>query len=58
MGAGASAFVGETGRQDFVVAHPSADPQEIAARARGAFGAQDEVLGREPHLHSSRSGAR
>jgi 1-pyrroline-5-carboxylate dehydrogenase len=31
-------LVGETGGKDFVVAHPSADPQEIAvALARGAF---------------------
>ena len=31
-------LVGETGGKDFVVAHPSADPQEVAvALARGAF---------------------
>src|SRR5215204_4472562 len=31
-------LVGETGGKDFVVAHPSADPQEVAvAIARGAF---------------------
>src|SRR5688500_11295141 len=31
-------LVGETGGKDFIVAHPSADPQEIAvAMARGAF---------------------
>jgi len=31
-------LVGETGGKDFIVAHPSADPQELAvAMARGAF---------------------
>jgi 1-pyrroline-5-carboxylate dehydrogenase len=31
-------LVGETGGKDFIVAHPSADPQEVAvAMARGAF---------------------
>jgi 1-pyrroline-5-carboxylate dehydrogenase len=31
-------LVGETGGKDFVIAHPSADPQEVAvALARGAF---------------------
>src|SRR6185503_14751434 len=31
-------LVGETGGKDFIIAHPSADPQELAvAMARGAF---------------------
>jgi 1-pyrroline-5-carboxylate dehydrogenase len=31
-------IVGETGGKDFIIAHPSADPQEVAvAVARGAF---------------------
>jgi 1-pyrroline-5-carboxylate dehydrogenase len=31
-------IVGETGGKDFIVAHPSADPQEVAVGvARGAF---------------------
>src|SRR4029450_5473470 len=46
-------IVGETGGKDFIVAHPSADPQEGAgAVARGVFGVSgEEVSRREPHLH-------
>ena len=48
-------LVGETGGKDFIVAHASADPQEVAvAVVRGAFeypGA--EVLGRQPGLRAA-----
>ena len=48
-------LVGETGGKDFIVAHPSADPQEVAGRDRprrlrvpGA-----EVLGGQPRLRAA-----
>ena len=45
--------VGETGGKDFIIAHPSADPQEVAvAIARGSFEYPGpEVLGGQPRLH-------
>ena len=48
-------LVGETGGKDFIVVHPSADPQEvavaIAARRVRVPGA--EVLGRQPRLRAA-----
>ena len=38
-------IVGETGGKDFVVAHPTADPKEVAtAVVRGAFEFQGQKL--------------
>jgi 1-pyrroline-5-carboxylate dehydrogenase len=48
-------IVGETGGKDFVIAHPSADPVQVAtALSRGAFEFQGQkVQRRQPGLHPS-----
>ena len=52
-------LVGETGGKDFIVAHPSADPQELAvAMVRGAFEYQGRSARRQPGASGDRSGAR
>ena len=50
-----SALVGETGGKDFIVAHPSADPQELAvAIVRGGVRVSGtEVLGGQPRLRAA-----
>jgi 1-pyrroline-5-carboxylate dehydrogenase len=45
-------LVGETGGKDFIVAHPSADPQELAvAIARGAFEYQGQKCSAASHAY-------
>ena len=49
-------LVGETGGKDFIVAHPSADPQELAvAMARGAFEFQGQKCSAASRAYVPRS---
>jgi 1-pyrroline-5-carboxylate dehydrogenase len=49
-------LVGETGGKDFIVAHPSADPQALAvAAARGAFEFQGQKCSAASRLYVPRS---
>jgi 1-pyrroline-5-carboxylate dehydrogenase len=49
-------LVGETGGKDFIVAHPSADPQELAvAIARGAFEYQGQKCSAASRLYVPKS---
>ena len=49
-------LVGETGGKDFIVAHPSADPQELAvAIARGAFEYQGQKCSAASRLYVPQS---
>src|SRR5262245_50094470 len=49
-------LVGETGGKDFIVAHPSADPQELAvAIARGAFEYQGQKCSAASRVYAPKS---
>src|SRR5947207_14880928 len=49
-------IVGETGGKDFIVAHPSADPQALAvAMARGAFEYQGQKCSAASRVYVPRS---
>jgi 1-pyrroline-5-carboxylate dehydrogenase len=49
-------LVGETGGKDFIVAHPSADPQEVAvAIARGGFEYQGQKCSAASRVYIARS---
>src|SRR4030095_5466232 len=49
-------LVGETGGKDFIIAHPSADPQELAvAIARGGFEDQGQKCGAASRVYVPQS---